>query len=238
MIAQPQVTPSDLDATIRSFHLTSAELAEVEALKLYLVSPTPTQSQALKDVARTTANAGLQYLLFNQPDLVKLVASNEYLDPRAIPPFLERIASTKRRSFPAEIHAVRSLLPHKSVVGNVFLFRQVWEVLILLNDNLTSSVKEATNLTLLYSVLNLHSFPTKEDGNAMSIDTLMLVLAYMGNQALGGGVNIGLTMDAVCTKVLEAREDEIKAWIQENMPDYVDIPLSWVLRAFGLYQAT
>ena len=237
---QTMISPATLEAVIKSFNLTPKEEAALEALTPSLSNPNPAHLRALQEAATTTANAGIQYLLLTKPRLVRLVVYNEHLDPRTIPPFLERIVGAESGSLhPIEIHAVRSLLAHEIVVSNVSLFRQVWDATMLLNGNRTSLMGlVASNFNHLYNALNFRSISTENDSNAnaMSIETLLFILAYLNEH--DGKYEADETMELMRMKALKAREGEIEAWVQKNMPDYVDVPLAWVLKAYDLYQET
>ena len=236
MATQQATTSAAFEAAIQSFRLTPDELAELENLKPSLDNFTSSR-EVLEYIASTTVNVGIQYLLFNQPRLVSFVANSEYLDPRAIPPFLDRVADThQRRSlYVSEIAAVNALVEHKVVVSDVALFKRTWDVAKLLNPRLLSPLKEAeSDFDYFFFTLDWHSTSSKDNANAMSIETLLLILAHLYRQEQKH--EIDRVLDTIRAKALQARDIEIKAWIRENMPDYAGVPLSWVLKIYDLHQ--
>jgi len=237
MMARPQIDPSVLEATVLGFHLSPEEEAELEALKPSLIKLTPTQAKAFERLAETTTNAGIQFLLLQQPVLIRRVVDSEYLDSRVVPPFLDYLMITRRGNvYQVEANAVGSLLSHETVVSNVNIFKQTLKTAMLLSTAPFSPERELENdLMYFHRALSWHSAAADIGGNAMSIETLLFILAYLSRQEDKYGLYVKLGI--LRTIVLEVRDIEIKAWIQENMPDYVDVPLAWVLRVYDLHQA-
>jgi len=228
---QIMISPRVLQETVQSFRLTSDEKAEfeLECMKLSLGALKPKQKLALEELALTTTNSGIQYLLINHPKFSRDVAYSNYLDPRVVPYFLDRIANAKHESVHHdEIFAVNSLLDHKVVVGDVNLFKRAWDVALLFR---ALSVPPST-----YDFINLCGalrFYSAEDyDTAISIDTLLFILAYLNQQEAKYEISPELGIARV--EAVKARASEIKVWVHENMSDYVDVPLSWVLKVHDL----
>jgi len=237
MPTQQATTTAAFEATVQSFRLTPEEEAELETLKPRLDNVSRLHEE-LEYVASTTVNVGIQYLMLNHPKLVRFVANSDDLDPRAIPPFLDRVVHTRQVGslYVAEIAAVNSLSHHKVVVSDVDLFKRTWDVARLLNPRLRSPLKEAeSDFDYFFYALDWHSTSSKDNANAMSIETLLLILAHLYRQEQKH--EIDQVLDTMRAKALKVRDDEIKTWIQENMPDYAGVPLAWVLRVYDLHQA-
>jgi len=222
------------EETIQSFNLTSKELDEVEYYKARMLAPV--EEGELKLIAKTTTNAGLQHLFMERNNLIKLVARNDNLNPRVIPPLLDRITKGKAATSsisPAVSSALHSFLDHKVVVSDVKLFKQVWETSqAVISSNIfrpQDSVNDAANL---YYALKFHSIAEGNNANAMSIETLMLILAHLSRREAYG---LDPTLASVRDKAVKVRHDEIQAWVSENMPDFEDIPWSWILKMSDLY---
>jgi len=234
----PSSSPSVIDATVRSFQLTSAEEAEVEVtrIKLNTDSLIPSQRQELYEASLRTTNAGIQYLLINQPKFSRNVAYNNHLDPRVVPSFLDRIASAEQGSLTSpEIFAVNSLLSREAIVSDANLFKRVWDATLLVNPRPLQPMRTQVKvLARLHDAINFRSLSTKDNANAMSVGTLLLILNYLAREEEKYGVDD--MMISIRARALEVRESEIKAWIQENMPDYVDVPLSWLIKVYDLHQ--
>lgn len=232
IVAAPKygTTPAE-EAIIMSFNLTSVEWTEVEALALSLRClsgrPDALQERELRIMASKTANAGAQYLLLGVANLVKFVISNDKLDSRVVPHFLKY--SAPRGNAPLGIYA--SLFDHKLIVGDANLFKQVWEtVQIMTYPSLSLSQEALDDLYNLSSTLEHNS--TSLNSNAMSIETLLLILVHLNRS---DQYEIRPALATLRARVLDIRGKEIEDWVSEHMPDLVGLPLSWVLEAYDLY---
>lgn len=187
----------------------------------------------LKALAKTTANAGAQYLMLDDSVTISYVLGNPNLSPLVAAIFFDRVKKKgpwthyESRFVPfvsATYYAVESLLRHKVILSNVSLFMQGWDTFkgfkvdepVMQVDSFRSVLEEALYL---------------DPKNGMSVETLLFILSCISE----------LPDDMVTSKlchqrdvILEDRKIEIDAWIKANMPDYSDVPLSWVIHAANL----
>jgi len=217
---------------IQSFHLTSGELAEVDDYKSGKFDTL--QGEELKELAKTTTNAGLQYLLLDNTKVMTYVAGSNFLDARVVSPFLKAITDAKMQALqwqPAA--AIFALLSHKIVVSDVKLFKRTWrKTEVAVPTAFDPSLVGASDFANLFYPLHTHSIAEGKESNAMSIDTLMLILAHLHrNEKYETDPSLATVRD----KALKSRETEIKEWISERMPDLVGLPLSWILEVSDLY---
>lgn len=226
---------------IRSFNLTSKEQVEVIALQRQLSMAVTEENTHFEELARTSSNAGEQYLLSKRHGLIPSVLKNEKLDPRVVPLLLDILAGSETQVLVAlhaddevqVIVALHALFIHKVVVGDVKLFKRTW---LQLTTSKVASASPTDKLFYESMVLAdaMYYNPPTASGhvNNMSIATLLFILSYLNNSE---DQDLVLTLKHMCDEAVEARRDEIKAWVEENMPDYVSLPLPWVVKCVDMY---
>lgn len=165
--------------------------------------------------------------------LIPFILSNAKLNPKIIPPFLERV--NKEPSFShlsEESQALEALLQHKVIVADVKLFKKTWIVTQAIRPSSTRKARLLHECIILSDVLYYHSAIASGHVSKMPIATLLFIMAHFANVD-----DQDLTPDfkILRTESLEVRHDEIKAWVGKHMPDCINLPLSWVFQVYDLY---
>jgi len=221
------------EAIIQSFGLSSEE--EAEALELNLnfdITLNTTQEEELEELARTTTNAGLQYLFLGNDNLLLTVVGSKHLDSRVVSLILNEITNAKLQGFDSPLSpAVFTLLTHKIVVSDVKLFKRAL-MTFETSNHLPSTQVKVNDFLNFYYPLHFHSVAEGKESNAMSIETLLFILAHLHrNEKFGIETNLAIVRD----KALKLRKIEIKEWVDENIPDCAGLPMPWILKVADLY---
>ena len=226
---EANTVPASEEDVIRSFNLTPEEQVEVEALQRKLSGPIFKEDPQLEELARTSSNAGVQYLLSKMQGLVPLVVKNEKLYPRMVSSLLAIFTGGKY----SDLAALHSFLIHKVVASDANLFKQAWKTnQVSIASSASPASKTYYEGMILADMFRYHPTATSGHVNSMSIATLLFILDYLNNSE---DQDLVFILKQMCDEAVEARRDEIKTWIQENMPDYVDLPLPWVVRCIDMY---
>jgi hypothetical protein len=221
----------DIELAFWTFQLSSAEIVEANIIRQKLKSG---HTQWLEGVAEKTYNAGVQYLMLEHPKLLSSLLKNGALDFRVVAMFLLHsglesfFSMNSGKGFGFLIDAA---LRNPSVVSDVKLFYSILSSAIF-HGYLNIAYEQTRYQSTLYYSLFYTS--TAEDGetNDMSVETLLVIMNYIGGIAED---DFFPTVVEQRDKILQNRGDDIREWIQGNMPDYVDLPLSWVLNSIDLY---
>lgn len=153
----------------------------------------------------TTENVGIHYFCVEKDSSLLLLARNPHLSPLLVFLIERKLTSTETVS---AISTRCALLSNPAVLENPNLFK-------LLFGNLPDVT--AANFLSVYN-------HTMEKAN---IDIFMFMLAKVGDNASD-------TEKTLYSRYAERRKDEVYAWAEKSAPDFVDLPLSWILRAYGL----
>lgn len=240
-MSEANAVPASEEDVIHSFNLTPEEQVEVEALQRTLSRAVPEEDDHLEDLARISSNAGEQYLLSKRHNLVSFLVKNRELDPRVVPLLLAILADDEAQVPSAiltddevqVIVALNFLLIHKAVVGDVKLFEQTWKLNQASRASSTPPADRAFYESMIISdALYYHPTATSGHVNSMSIATLLFIQNYLNNSEYQDLVFI---LKQTCDESVEARRDEIREWVSEYMPDYVDLPLLWALQVYDLH---
>lgn len=227
-ILLPQ-SKADAEKDLDSFKLTTSEKTELERFKR---KDTERDFVQLEELAKTTSNAGVQYLMLDTSDLVAYVLNSKTLRPEIIPLFIERLLSfTTLPLLYTPYSALKTLILSPVVASDVNLFRQVWEAAVTLQlmEAVSQPLKGAA---LLATVLSKHSSGFNRERGPMSVETMLFILSYI-NKCDNG--DFPLPVEIYVKQSLADHKNEIEAWVESNMPDYVGLPLSWVYECLDLY---
>jgi hypothetical protein len=153
----------------------------------------------------TTKNVGIHYFCVEKNSSLLLLARNPHISPLLVFLIERKLTSTETVS---AISTRCALLSNPAVLENPNLFK-------LLFGNLPDVT--AANFLSVYN-------HTMEKAN---IDIFMFMLVKVGENASD-------TEKTLYSRYAERRKDEVYAWAEEFAPDFVDLPLSWILRAYGL----
>lgn len=213
-----------------SFKLSSEEKLEATRVQCRVVKH-PTVK--LKALAETTSNAGVQYVMLDDSATILHVLGNPNLSPLVAAIFFDRVkkkgpwTNYESRFVPfasTTYHAIENLFRHKVVLANVRLFMQGWDA--FKDFKFDEPIMQANSLRWFLEEA-LHFNPT----NGMSIETLLFILTCVSE------LPDDMVTSKLCNRrdaILENRKTEIDAWIKTNMPDYSDVPLSWVIHSVNL----
>lgn len=218
------------DEILDSFDLSAEDMLEVEVM----LSGSKTYSNVvLESLAHETTNAGVQLLLLDRAKLVPMVLKNKNLNPKVVPPFLERMLSFGQGFIPYNSHhALHDLMAHKVVVADVELFKQVWHTALIFSKT-TFSMSPSAEVCLLPVALDAYSTTEDNETNAMSIETLLFLLSYFSKW---DDETIPREVKVVRGRILETRMEEIQVWIKANLHGCEGLPLSWVYRVYDFYE--
>jgi hypothetical protein len=215
----------DLD----SFHLSATEKLEVTAFRR---KDTDHDFVQLEELAQTTSNAGIQYLMLDTSDLVACVLCSKNLRPEIVPLLLERLLSGATSPLTSSPYsALKNLILSPVIVNDVKLFKQVW-VTIINSKHVESVDTPLRRVNLLTEVLSKYSICVNKNRNDMSIETLLFILIYINKQ---DDSNFSMVVNLLRQQTLNERREEIAIWVKEKMPDCIDLPLSWTLEVADLY---
>lgn len=221
---------------LNSFNLSAAEHETVMRIRQ---EGWEDNEASIQKLAKTTSNVGIQYLMIGKWDTILHALGNRNLSPKVIALLLESVRSfglwtpydRRFRVFgPTAYSAVASLIKSKVVVTDLNLFMEVWDVFENFEDAGEPTMKARAYSTLLHNALYLNS--TKAKSMGMSVNTLLFILSLI-HKFPEEAVSTLLT--SLRNSIIETRKEEIKSWVEENMSDCVDLPLSWVYEVFDLY---
>ena len=220
------------DMVLESFNLSARELLEIEAISSKLMSPVPTEYEYLEKLAGMTCNAGMQYLMLDKGWLVSIVINNPNLNPEVVTHFFSRIRRMKFAKYPFDITQVfHDLARNKLIISDVTLFKQLWITAGFIQGSHVQT-KTIGDESLLYSSLDEYPVNNQGAAPAMSIETLLFILALVSKRNV---LSINPSLFNLCETILENRREEIRTWVEVNMPDCIDLPLSWVYEVLDLY---
>jgi hypothetical protein len=232
VVSPPRASHFLTDVILDSFNLSARELLEIEAVSDKLMSPTPIEYKSLEKLAGLTCNAGMQYLMLDKGWLVSLVINNPNLNPEVVSHFLLRIRRIKLARYPFDItQAFHDLARNKLVISDVTLFKQFWATAGVVKRSQVPTETLAGE-SLLYSSMDEYSMNKQGAAHAMSIETLMFILALVSKRDVS---SINPSLFSLCETILEDRREEIRAWVEVNMPEYDGLPLSWIYEVLDLY---
>jgi hypothetical protein len=221
---------------LNSFNLSAADHAEVLSVKTDDRFRYVTE---LEKLAKTTTNVGVQYLMVGRQETILLALANDNLDPKVIMLLLEStrlitpLARVDRGRRLDVFSIYRALIKNRTVVASMNLFMQTWSAVENFENDMSSKSQESSYVQLLHGALLRHSKESREDKTGISVGTLLFISSRLNIIRTG----MILTMaKSLRDAIVETRIDEIRAWIEENMPDYVDFPLSWVYEVFDLHE--
>ena len=193
----------------------------------------------LENLAKTTTNVGVQYLMVSKQEAILSALANDNLDPKVIMLLLEstrRITSLARvdRGHRLDVFSLyRALIKNRTVVSSMSLFMQTWSAFENFENDMSSKTKESSYVQLLHGTLAVHSKESRDDKTSMSVGTLLFISNRLN--AIRAGMILTMTK-SLRDAIVRTRIEEIRAWIEENMPDYADFPLSWIYEVFDLYE--
>lgn len=231
----PRQTALEKTLVFESFQLSVEEELEVNALNKNIKDYSlPT----LTSLATSTSNAGIQYTLIDYSDLVLVLIANKDLHPKVALAIANRLSTigpwTFRTPWATRVAnmAANALVKQRVVANDASLMKLAWEVAEVMNQPDIAANPSSFASSLLFDALLLHSSPSHDTGEVMSIDTLLLLLSYINKL---DEKHVPSPLYALRARLLKGRRDEIKAWVKINMPDYSGLPISWVLEVFDLY---
>lgn len=236
------------------FDILSAEPSFTNALDSFNLSPVDrdetlrvkkdgwedTLSEA-QELAKTTQNVGIQYLMVSEWDTILHVLVNDSLSPKVIVMLLDVIKSagpwTQGRNAPRPFtlttyRAVEYLLRSKVVAAEPHLFSRAWEALEDFEEGGGLEAYASSYCLMFYNALYYHSTKAVNDDMIMSIETLLFILGRLHKFPEG---SVSTLMQKLISSIIEDRWDEIQVWVENNMPDYVDLPLSWLYEVLDLH---
>ena len=220
---------AEAEKDLSSFHLSAKEQLEVAAFRR---KDTDHDFVQLEELAQITSNAGIQYLMLDTSDLVAYVLRSKNLRPEIVPLLLERLLSCATSPLTASPYsALKNLILSPVIGSDVRLFKQVW-VTIISSKHIASVDTPLRRVNLLTEVLSKYSTYFNKNPNGMSIETLLFILAYINKQ---DGSNFSMVVNLMRQQTFNERREEIIIWVKENMPDCIDLPLSWTLEVADLY---
>jgi hypothetical protein len=226
----------DFEDVLKSLNLSDAENMEVVSLERNRHKYTMV---ALQGLAGRTTNAGVQFLLLDDPDSILSVVSNSNLSPLVVRLLAERISkvdaldptNSRTRSFALKTYrTIEGLMRHRLVVADVELFKRVWDSVKNFDEDTDATIQAITSTSAFLGLLRLNSVSSLE--SHMSIETLLFILSRLVEAPESAIVP---TSRELLDLILTNRRDEIAVWVKENMPDCVDLPLSWTLKVVDLY---
>jgi len=221
------------EIAIKSFHLSLEDETESLDLNLRFDTLTAMQKEELHELAETTPNAGLQYLFIGETSLLQPIMENRFLDAKVVSLLLVRLKETEFSVLPFNaLQDLLYLLQHPAIVADVLLFKQTWELAMAkIPPYRSSDQRTQIKWVNIYRCLDWQSCEAKGP-NAMSVETLLFILAYI---ARNDGPEFTHHLVEPRDKALEVRSLEIDAWVQDNAPDLVGLPLSWILEVSDLF---
>jgi len=178
---------------------------------------------ALQSLVYNTSNVGVQALYIANRKHLRMLAANPYLHAEMVLPLL-------RETKPDQIRFVLDhLFRNPVVVDNVNLFKIVFEQVINHYDD-----DMDMNIVFEGFLKVWGADPSNPHKKPMGVEVLLIVAAYTSSNI---GMKVLLLRDRRAVNYnLEVRKDEIAGWIALNMPDFADLPLSWVLKAGVFYE--
>lgn len=210
--AEVEPLPTDL-ALPENFSLSEKEQREVRILAARLASADPFKFCGL---ASTSTNIGVQYLLLKSedPEILESLMTNKTLHPEIFPYIIE-IAD------PVSFAKV-ALLANTQVISDVKLFK------LVLDSIHGNDIPTLTNN--LYEMLYIHSVADRGGTYSMGIETLLVTLTYIARN-----FEHSKPLSKLSALILDTRGEEIRGWVESNLPDFVDLPLTWFLKVADLY---
>jgi len=185
------------------------ELMELE--KLVATSGFTPQQLISKFNIVSTENVGIYYFCIEKCFALRKLAKNPNISP-LIAYLIERKVSEVKPN--DELGTRHALLFNPVVYNDKFTFKAVF-------------ANVAKGLDMMYALAPLLA---KAD-----ISVFMLLLAEMGDTDTSDNVTSGVNMvTSTYTNRAFAREEEIHAWAKEFAPDFSELPLSWILKVYGL----
>ena len=171
---------------------------------------TPQQLVSKFNIA-ITENVGIYYFCIEKCFALRKLAKNPNISP-LIAYLIERKVSEVK---PADELGTRHALLFNPVVYNdKFTFKAIF-------------ANVAKGLDMMYALAPL--LPKAD------ISVFMILLAEMGGMDMGRYIASSANMTtSIYTNRAIAREEEIHAWAAEFAPDFSGLPLSWILKAYGL----
>ena len=184
--------------------------------------------------ASYTTNAGAQYLMLENPSLMYRVVDNRSLHKSVVSLFLDNLEARKQEDggYLSLLRIIDSLMTRPVVVADIKLFKRTWFLLEAVGHSKSLYGLEGAYNSILYNALDFNSNPRKPESSEMSIETFMFIMGYLNDK---DETTTYSSLLNISRRIAEYRKIEIDAWIQEKMPDYVGLPLSWVLKTVDLY---
>lgn len=167
-----------------------------------------TKRKLLKMLAYSTKNVGLQVLMLQNLDLLTRLVTNPHFNLALVPSVLgiaERYSSEE---------LVDELILGRAVCADMKTFKFI--VKKYANDE--KKILWWIRILLVHRPKNL------------STGTLLFLFSYLKDH----DDEIAYLSSHAKARI-ESRKPEVEAWVNVNMPEFVDIPLSWVLEMVDLY---
>ena len=212
-----------------NFELSDVEKLEVRAIEKQLRNG---YTSFLEDLSKTTKNAGVQYLFFYESLLVqRLIPMNKNLDPMVVLFFLENLSAVAVSVTRNVIRLIIDfLIMNEVIVADVTLFKRAWAVSEVHKREI--NMETLAHNRRLYIALKTRSRAETGNVNAMSVETLLFILAKFSERDDSA---IPALLRNLINEILENRREEIRVWVEKHMPDCIDLPLSWSYKLFDLY---
>jgi len=211
------MTSHQAPTTFGNFELSEGEEKELQLAQTLLGS---TDESKLRYLAHTTSNIGVQSFLIEKVEYLDLLAENPQLHVKMVLPLLREVKPNQLNWISA------SLFWNPAVVNNVNLFKIVFEKV---TKNYGASTPDFAAFLEAWSG-SCDGPPLK---GKMDVEVLLTVAAYMISSV---GINLSSPHDIRTLDYnLKLRKDEISEWVALNMPDFVGLPLSWVLKSMDFY---
>jgi hypothetical protein len=230
----PRQTAPERELALESFLLTPEEMLEVNSVYREL-SRVP--AHFFESMAETTSNAGVQYILIDYSGLALFLLDNKNLHPKVALSILDRVGKiepstlTELASIRLVTKVMHALIRHPAITSDAQLFKRAWEFSKINLHGIRSKRFDYAG-SLLLGALVKQSAIKNYSSEPMSVATLLLILSYI-NKLDEEQVNSSLRFFS--NQLPKEHGPEIDAWIVANMPDCVDLPLSWVLEVVDLY---
>jgi hypothetical protein len=219
---------------ILKFALENFELSDLEKEEAIVIDQQMRDGcgSLLENFAYKTKNSGAQYLLARDERLLRSVIRNKDLNPVAVLFFLEHLAE-QSKAVPMNIvtWVIDTIITSEQIVADVKLFKRVWSVAEVLGHP-DISMELFGYSSLLYDAMDARSTARNGEVNAMSVDTLLLILNYMSKF---DSYETSPRMRDLRDEIMIARVDELEVWVKINLPDYEGLPLSWIIKILDLH---
>lgn len=219
---------------ILKFALENFELSDLEKEEAIAIDQQMRDGcgSLLENFAYKTKNSGAQYLLARDERLLRSVIRNKDLNPVAVLFFLEHL-SAQPKAVPMNVvtWVIDTIITNEKIVADVKLFKRVWLIAEIL-DHPDISMELHGYSSFLYDAMDARSTARNGEVNAMSIDTLLLILNYMSKF---DDYETSPQMSDLRDEIMIARVTELEGWVKVNMPDYEGVPLSWTIKVLDLY---